>query len=139
MFHSSSNALRHHPRQRRHLIQATVGMQNQQNLYPKAPITVIKLLQYSGLGLNSGMCFLNTNDSQVIETGEFQFRFGVWLKTVRVDCLQAENKISKKCKIESHVVLGHWGWGPGATEVLQGLFLVLGRMTYSHLPNRFFI
>ena len=107
MFHSSSNALRHHPRQRRHLIHATVGMMNQQNLYPKALTAVIKLLQYSGLRLNSGMGFLRTNDSQVIETGEFQFRFGVLLKTVRVDCLQAENKISKKCKIEFLVVLGH--------------------------------
>ena len=36
----------------------------------------------------------------MIETGEFQFGFGVFLKIVRVDCLQAENKISKKCKIE---------------------------------------
>ena len=118
------------------MIHAIVGMRNQQNLYPKAPTTVEKLLQYSGLGSNSGIGFLRTNDSKVIETGEFQFRFGVLLKTVRVDCLQAENKISKKCKIEFLVVLGHWGWGPGATEVLQGIFLALGRMTYSHLPNQ---
>ena len=46
------------------------------------------------------MGFLHTNDSQLIETGEFQFGFRVLLKTVRVDCLQAKNKISKKCKIE---------------------------------------
>ena len=75
-------------------------MRNQQNLYPKAPTAVAKLLQYSGLGSNSRMGFLHTNDSQLIETGEFQFGFGVLLKTVRVDCLQAENKISKKFKIE---------------------------------------
>ena len=54
--------------------------------------------------------------------------------------VQIKNKISKeKCKIEFLAVLGHWGWGSGATEVLQGVFLALGRMTYSHLPNRFFI
>ena len=75
-------------------------MRNQQNLYPKSPTVVAKLLQYSGLGSNLGMIFLRTNDSQLIETGEFQFGFGVLLKTVRVYCLQAENKISKKCKIE---------------------------------------
>ena len=74
-------------------------MWNQQNFYPKAPTTVAKLLQYSGLGSNSGMGFLRTNDSQLIETGEFQFGFRVLLKTMRVDCLQAKNKISK-CKIE---------------------------------------
>ena len=71
-------------------------IRNQQNLYPKTPTTVAKLLQYGGIGSNSGMGFLRTNDSQVIETGEFQFGFGVLLKTMRVDCLQAENKISKK-------------------------------------------
>ena len=42
----------------RELIHATVGMRNQQNLYPKAPTAVAKLLQYSGLGSNSGMGFL---------------------------------------------------------------------------------
>ena len=61
-------------------------IQNQQNLYPNIAV----------LRSNSGMGFLHTNDSQVIEIGEFQFRFGVLLKTVRVDYLQAENKISKK-------------------------------------------
>ena len=71
-------------------------MRNQQNLYPKALIVVAKLLQYSGLGSNSRMGFLRTNDSQLIEISEFQFGFGVLLKIVRVDCLQAENKISKK-------------------------------------------
>ena len=44
------------------LIRATVGMRNQQNLYPKAPTIVAKLLQYSGLGSNTGMGFLCTND-----------------------------------------------------------------------------
>ena len=75
-------------------------MQNQQNLYFKAPTAVAKLLQYSGLGSKSGMGFLRTNDSQLIETGEFHFQFFGVVKTVRVDYLQAENKIIKKCKIE---------------------------------------
>ena len=39
------------------------------------------------------MSFLRTNESQVIETGKFQFGFGVLLKTVRVDGLQTENKV----------------------------------------------
>ena len=52
--------------------------------------------------------------------------------------LQAENKIRKKCRIETLEVLGHWGWIPRATEGFQGPFLALGRMTYSRLPNRIF-
>ena len=51
------------------------------------------------------MSFLDTNDSQVIETGEFQFEFGVLLKTVRVDGLQVENKMKKNKKKNS---LKHW-------------------------------
>ena len=43
-----------------------------------------------------------------IKTGEFQFGFGVLLKTVRVDCLQAENKIKKTKKKNS---LKHWATG----------------------------
>ena len=94
MFNRSSFALRHHPWQRHHLIRATVGMRNQQNLYPKAPTAVEKLLQYSGLGSNSGMSFLRTNDSQFIETGEFQFGFGMLLKTVGVGGLKLKIKTS---------------------------------------------
>ena len=45
-----------------YLIRGTVGMRNQQNLYPKAPTAVAKLLQYSGLGSNSWMGFLRTID-----------------------------------------------------------------------------
>ena len=86
------------------------------------------------------MGFLRTNDSQLIETGELQFGFGMLLKTVGVGGLKLKKKNKlRNCKIEFLVVLGHWGWGPGATEVLQGLFLTLGRMAYSHLPNRFLI
>ena len=107
-FNSFSLVLRHHPWQWRHLIRATVSMRNQPNLYPKAPTTVAKLLQYSGLGSNSGMGFLHTNDSQLIETGEFQFGFGVLLKTVRVGWLQADNKMKKNKKKNS---LKHWVTG----------------------------
>ena len=34
--------------------------QNQQNLYPRVPTAVAELLQYSGLGSNTGMGFLRT-------------------------------------------------------------------------------
>ena len=38
-------------------------IQNQQNLYPIFPPTaVVKILQYSGLGSNTGMGFHPTND-----------------------------------------------------------------------------
>ena len=74
MFHSSSNALRHHPRQWRHLIRAAIGFRIN-NIYILNPTAVVKLLQYSGIGSNSGMGFLRTNDSQLIEIGEFQFGF----------------------------------------------------------------
>ena len=37
-------------------------IQKIQNLYPRIPTAVAKLLQYSGLGSNTGMGFLRTND-----------------------------------------------------------------------------
>ena len=40
-----------------------------------------QLLQHSGLGSNTGMGFLRTNDLSEIETGELNLDFGVWLKT----------------------------------------------------------
>ena len=82
-------------------------MRNQQNLYPKAPTAVAKLLQYSGLGSNSGMGFLRTNDSQMIETSEFQFGFGMLLKTVGVGGLKPRMKISVLTDIS---VLGFYGY-----------------------------
>ena len=55
---------------------------NQQNLYPKLPPTaVVKLLQYSGLGSNTGMSFLPTNDLSEVKNGEFDLDFKVWVKT----------------------------------------------------------
>ena len=57
-------------------------IRNQQNLYPKLPPTVVvKLLQYSGLGSNTGMGFLLTNDLSEVKNGEFNLDFKVWVKT----------------------------------------------------------
>ena len=84
------------------------------------------------------MSFLRTNYLSEIKTGELNLDFGVWLKTGgMVGCKLKINKI--KCKIELLEVLGCWGWNPMATEGSQGLFLALGRMTYSHFPSRIFI
>ena len=74
-----------------------------------------------------------------LKTGEFNLDFGVLVKTMRIGGLQDKNKIRKKCKIEPLKVLGHWRWIPRETEGFQGPFLALGRITYSHLPNRIFI
>ena len=53
-------------------------MRNQQNLYSYVPSTaVVKLLQYSGLGWNTGIGFLRTNDLSEIKTGELNLDFGV--------------------------------------------------------------
>ena len=46
------------------------------------PLTaVVKLLQYSGLGLNTGMSFLRTNDLSEVKNGEFGLDFKVVIKT----------------------------------------------------------
>ena len=41
------------------------------------PTAVVKLLQHSGLGSNTGMGFLRTNDLSEIKTGELNLDFGV--------------------------------------------------------------
>ena len=57
-------------------------IRNQQNLYPKLPPTVVvKLLQYSGIGSNTWMGFLRTNDLSEVKNGEFDLDFKVWVKT----------------------------------------------------------
>ena len=57
-------------------------IQNQQYLYPKFPPTaVVKLLQYDGLGSNTGMSFLRTNDLSEVKNGEFGLDFKVVIKT----------------------------------------------------------
>ena len=45
---------------------------------------VVKLLQYSGLGSNTGMGFLRTNDLSEVKNGELNLDFGVLVKTGRV-------------------------------------------------------
>ena len=58
-------------------------IRNQQNLYAIVPPTaVVKLLQYNGLGSNTRMSFLNTNDLSEVKNGEFGLDFKVVIKTV---------------------------------------------------------
>ena len=84
------------------------------------------------------MGFLRTNDLSEIKTGELNLDFGVWLKTGGV--VGCKLKITEiKCKIELLEVLSYRGWISRAIEGSQGLILALGRMTYSHFPNRIFI
>ena len=50
---------------------------NQQNLYPRCPTAVARLLQYSGLGSNTGMGFLREMRSAVkFKNGEFNLDLG---------------------------------------------------------------
>ena len=57
-------------------------IRNQQNLYPNFPPTaVVKLLQYSGLGSNTEMGFLRTNDLSEVKNCEFDLDFKVVIKT----------------------------------------------------------
>ena len=46
------------------------------------PIAVVKLLQYNGLGSNTGMGFLRTNDLSEVKNGELNLDFKVGVKTV---------------------------------------------------------
>ena len=56
-------------------------MESTKFVYVVPPTAVVKLLQHSGLGSNTGMGFLRTNDLSEIKTGELNLDFGVWLKT----------------------------------------------------------
>ena len=46
------------------------------------PTAVVKLLQYSGLGSNTGMGFLRTNDLSEVKNGELNLDFKLGVKTV---------------------------------------------------------
>ena len=73
-------------------------MRNQQNFYSQVPPTVVvKLLQHSGLGSNTGMGLHPMNDlHQCLENGEsFVWIFGFLLKTVWVVCLLTNCKSLK--------------------------------------------
>ena len=59
------------------------------------PTAVVKLLQYSGLGSNTGMGFLRTNDLSEVKNGEFNLDFKVWLKNSEVLGFKTENKMKK--------------------------------------------
>ena len=45
------------------------------------PTAVVKLLQHSGLGSNTGMSFLCTIDLSEVKNGEFDLDFKVVIKT----------------------------------------------------------
>ena len=69
---------------------------------------MVKLLQHSGLGSNTGMGFLRTNDLSEVKNGELNLDFKVVIKTGGVvGCKLERNKI--KCKIELLKLLGYWG------------------------------
>ena len=102
------------------------------------PTAVVKLLQYSGLGSNTGMGFLRTNDLSEVKNGELNLDFKVLGKNSGlVVCKLKINKI--KCKIELLKVLGHWFKVLRQLTCPRVFFLALGNMTYSHFPNRIFI
>ena len=67
---------------------------NQQNLFSYIPPTaVVKLLQYSGLGSNTGMGFLRTNDLSEVKNGEFDLDFKVWVQIVGVLMVKTGDKL----------------------------------------------
>ena len=63
------------------------------------PTAVVKLLQYSGIGSNTGMGFLRTNDLSEVKNDEFSLDFKVWLKTSEVLGFKIENKMKKNKEI----------------------------------------
>ena len=84
------------------------------------------------------MSFLRTNDLSEVKNGEFGLDFKVVIKTRGlVVCKLKINKI--KCKIELLEVVGHWFRVLRHSTCPRVFFLALGRMTYSHFPNRLFI
>ena len=82
------------------------------------------------------------SESRLIENGISTMDLGFLVKNSEVDGLKTENKLKKNKKNNKRDLLEvsvHWAYDPRATEGFQGHFLALGRMTYSHLPNRIFI
>ena len=57
-----------------------------------SPTTVVKLLRYRGLGSNTGMGFLRTNDLSEVKNGEFDLDFKVVIKNRGIGGFQTENK-----------------------------------------------
>ena len=84
------------------------------------------------------MGFLRTIDLSEVKNGEFGLDFKAFGKNRGVYSLKL--KINKtKCKIELLEVAVHWFRVLRHSTCPQVFFLALGRMTYSHFPNRFFI
>ena len=84
------------------------------------------------------MGFLRTIDLSEVKNGEFGLDFKAFGKNRGVDGLKLKiNKI--KCKIELLEVVGHRFMVLRHSTCPRVFFLALGRMTYSHFPNRFFI
>ena len=84
------------------------------------------------------MGFLRTNDLSEVKNGELNLDFKAFGKNRGVDGLKLKiNKI--KCKIELLEVVSHWFRVLRHSTCPRVFFLALGRMTYSHFPNRFFI
>ena len=84
------------------------------------------------------MGFLRTNDLSEVKNGELNLDFKVVIKTGGLVVFKLKiNKI--KCKIELLEVAGHWFRVLRHSTCPRVFFLALGRMTYSHFPNRIFI
>ena len=58
---------------------------NQQNLYPRVATAIAELLQYSGLGSNTGMGFFMRGELRWIENGVSSLDFSIFAKTVEVN------------------------------------------------------
>ena len=105
MFHCSSNAL-HHPRQRRHLIRAIVGVSESTKFVILIPPTAVaKLLQYNGsrvehrdeFSLYKRFAVKSKMVNLVWILGIYK-NSGILVKTVRVGCVQIEIKMKKNKK-----------------------------------------
>ena len=66
----------------------------------------------------------------------FNLDFQVWVKKQGIGCVQIENKIRKKKRKELLEVSATGLGFLGQPTCPQVFFLALGRMTYSHFPNR---
>ena len=76
-----------------YLIRATIGMRNQQNLYPKALTAVAKLLRYSGSKVE-----LRDGFSSYGLIFELQKWISLWIKGVFKKCEVYEMHIERNVK-----------------------------------------
>ena len=116
------------------------------NIYILNPIVVAKLLQCSGSrvehsdGFSSYKRFIvKSKTVNLVCISGFNKNRGVLVEIGRVGCVQIEIKMNKNKKKKS---LKHHATRFKILRQIRGsrvLFLALGRMTYSHFPNRIFI